>query len=141
MKKSDEMATNAIIIHSIEHARAALAVASRLNRPIRIYSAEGAAANAGAAWFMAVTAAAQSDHPTARCEAVLDCGDHPGLALAALRQGCRAIVLRGSPAARKKIAEIAQTSGARLEHGATNALDLRHCRDLEPAVMTWLTRA
>ena len=141
MKTSDDMAARAVIIHSIDHARAALAVAARLNRPIRIYSAEGAAANAGAAWFMAVVAAAQSDHPSARCEAVLDCGDHPGLALAALRHGCRAIVLRGSPAARKKIAEIAQASAARLDHGARDALDLRHCRDPEAAVTTWLTRA
>lgn len=140
MKTSDEMAASAVIIHSLDHARAALAVAARLDRPIRIYSAEGAAANAGAAWFMAVVAAAQSDHPAARCEAVLDCGDHPGLALAALRQGCRAIVLRGSSAARKKIAEIAQASAARLMPGPSDALDLRHCRDLESAVMTWLSQ-
>ena len=132
------MAASAVIIHSVEHARAALAVAARLNRPIRIYSAEGAAAYAGAAWFLAVVAAAQSTHPDARCDAVLDCGDQPGLALAALRLGCRAIVLRGSPAARKKIAEIAQATAARLDRGARDALDLRHCRDPESAVMTWL---
>ena len=134
------MAARAVIIHSIDQARAALAAATRLNRPIALYSAEGAAAYAGGAWFMAMVTAARADYPNAQCEAVLDCGDHPGLALAALRQGCRTIVLRSSPA-RRKIAAIASARSARLDPGAKEALDLRHCRDPESAVMSWLGRS
>lgn len=132
------MTARAVIIHSIDHARAALAAATRRDCPIVLYSAEGAAAYAGAAWFSAVVAAARSDYPTARCEAVLDCGDHAGLALAALRLGCRAIVLRGPAALRGKIAAIAKVRAARLVSGPKEALDLRHCPDPESAVMTWL---
>jgi hypothetical protein len=134
------MTPRAVIIHSLAQARAALAAAERLDRPIILYSAEGAAAYGGAAWFRAVIAAAQAAHPRARCEAVLDCGDSAGLALAALREGCRAIVIRGAPALRRKLAAIAATTAARLDAGAGDALDLRHSMDPEAAVATWLSR-
>ena len=135
------MATRAVIIHNSEQARAALAAAARLKRPITLYSAVGAAAYGGAAWFEAIVAAARSDFPEARCDAVLDCGDHAGLALAALRHGWRAIVLRGTPATRGKIAAIAAAQGARLDDGATAALDLRHCSDPDSAVTAWLAQS
>lgn len=135
------MASRAIIIHSSEHARAALAAATRLNRPVTLYSAIGAAAYGGGAWFAALVAAARGDFPQAQCDAVLDCGDHAGLALAALRQGCRRLVLRGSPATRDKIAAIAAAQNARLDEGGMDALDLRHCSDPEAAVMAWLAQS
>lgn len=134
------MARRAIIIHSIEHAQAALAVAARIDQPVTLYSAQGAAAYAGAGWFQAVAAAARGAHPTADCEIVLDCDGHAGLALAALRAGCPAIVFRGTPAQRRKIAAIAATRGARLDAGASDdALDLNRCHDPQAAVAAWLT--
>ena len=134
------MARPAIIIHSLEHARAALAVGERTGTPLVLYSAEGAAAYAGAAWFLAIVEAAHGDHPRARFEAVLDCGADPGIALAALRAGCRAIVLRGKPALLGKITAIAQTSSARLDPGPTAALDLLRRPDPEATVAAWLSR-
>lgn len=135
------MARHAVVIHNIEHARAALAVAARLEQPITLYSAEGAAAYAGAGWFQSVVAAARNDYPTMDCETVLDCGSHAGLALAALRAGCPAIVFRGVPAQRRKIAAIAAAQGARLDAGAPNeALDLNRSRDPQAAVTAWLLR-
>ncbi len=134
------MSRRAVIIHSLEHARAALAAAERTGAPIAVYSAEGAGAYAGAAWFLAVIAAARADHPRAAVEAVLDCGAAPGIALAALRAGCRAIVLRGEPALLRKIAAIAAASSARLDPGPSGALDLRRCRDPEAVVADWLSR-
>lgn len=133
------MTPRAVIIHSLEQAQGALAVAERLDRPIALYSAEGAAAYGGAAWFLAVVAAAQAAHPHAQCEAVLDCGADAGLALAALREGCRAIVIRGAPGLRRKLATIAAMSTARLDAGAKDALDLRHSKNPEAAVMAWLS--
>jgi len=132
------MARHAVIIHSIDHARAALAAATRLNHPIVLYSAAGAVAYAGAGWFQAVIAAARADYPTAQCEAILDCGTHAGLALAALRAGCPAIVVRGPSAQRRKIAEVAAARGARLDAGTPDALDLGRCRDPQVAVAAWL---
>jgi fructose/tagatose bisphosphate aldolase len=133
------MTSRAVIIHSLEHARAALAAAERLDRPITLYSAEGAGSYGGAAWFQAIVAAAQASHPGARCEAVLDCGDSVGLALAALREGCRAIVVRGAPSVRRKIAAIAEVSAARLAADADGALDLHDSKDPESAVAAWLS--
>lgn len=132
------MARHAIIIHSIDHARAALAVGAQLGHPITFYSAENAGAYAGAGWFQAVVTAARADYPAAECEAVLDCGGHAGLALAALRAGCPAIVFRGSAAQRRKIAAIAAAHGARLDAGAQEALDLGRCRDPQAVVAAWL---
>lgn len=135
------MTSRAVIIHSSAHARAALAAATRLNRPVTLYSAANAAAYGGAAWFAAIVTAARSDFPDAQCDAVLDCGDQAGWALAALRHGCRALVLRATPAIRDKIAAIAATQDARLDDGATAALDLRHCGDPDSAVMAWLAQS
>lgn len=133
------MTSRAVIIHNLAHAQAALAAAERLDQPITLYSAEGAAAYGGAAWFQSIVAAAQDMHPRARCEAVLDCGDSAGLALAALRENCRAIVLRGAPSVRRKISTIAATRSARLDPGAKEALDLRLCTAPEEAVSRWLS--
>lgn len=132
------MTARAVIIHSLEQARAALAAAEPCGVPIVLYSAEGAAGYAGAAWFQAVVAAAHAAHPNARYEAVLDCGRHAGLALAALRGGCQAIVFRGDPALRRKLAAIATGMAARLDRGAARPLDLRHARNPQAAVAAWL---
>jgi fructose/tagatose bisphosphate aldolase len=132
------MTARAVVIHSLDHARAALAAATRLRRPILLHSAEGAAAYAGAGWFLAMVAAARADYPAADCEAVLDCGTQGGVALAALRGGCPAIVLHGAPALRRKIAAIAAVHGAKLADAAQETLDLEHCPDPEAAVLAWL---
>ena len=42
----------------------------------------------------------------------LDCGDLPGLALAALRAGLPGVVLRGPPRIRAQVAEVAAQLGA-----------------------------
>ena len=136
--RGGDMTGRAVIIHSLDHARAALAAAERFGTPVTLYSAEGAAGYAGATWFLAVVAAARADHPTATCEVVLDCGTAPGLALAALRAGCRAIVIRGEPALLRKIAAIAAASSARLDPGPREGLDLSRCPDPEAAVLAWL---
>lgn len=135
------MARRAIIIHSIEHARAALSVAARVGQPVTLYSAQGAAAYAGAGWFRSVAATARGDYPMADCEIVLDCGGHAGLALAALRGRCSAIVFAGTPAQRRKIAAIAAAQGARLDAGApVDALDLNRSPDPRAAVAAWLAQ-
>jgi hypothetical protein len=135
------MIPRAVIIHSLEQARAALAAAEARGVPVVLYSAEGAAGSSGIGWFTSVIEAARADHPRAVFEAVLDCGSNGALAVAAMRGGCRAVVIRGTPALRRKLAVIAAGMAARIDAGASGALDLRHGKDPHGAVIAWLTQA
>lgn len=129
-----------VVVHGLDHARAAAAAAAALCLPVRIVSAPGAAVYAGPAWFAEVVAAARRAHPQAEVEAVLDCGDSPGAVLAALRRGAETLRFSGPFAARRKLAALAEASGARLEWRATPALDLDGASDPEAAVAVWLSR-
>jgi len=128
----------AVIIHSLEHARAALAAAAALRVPVELVSARAAAGYAGPMWFLEVVRAARAEFPKANATAVLDCGDAPGHALAALRAGCRAIRFEGRGALRAKIAAIAKQSGAVLREGRAPALDLLAEPDPAAACRAWL---
>ena len=79
----------AITIHSVEHARLALASGS----PVTLISAPAAAVYAGPAWWRALIAACGTSEPD-----VLDCVDAPGRALEALALGCCRLVLLPCPA-------------------------------------------
>lgn len=128
-----------VVVHGLDHACAAAAAAAALDLPVRVVSAPCAALYAGPAWFAEVVAAARRAHPQAEIEAVLDCGDSPGAVLAALRRGAETLRFSGPLAARRKLAALAKSSGARLEWRATPALDLDGAPDPEAAVAAWLS--
>lgn len=128
----------AIIIHDLEHARAALAAAAAFGRPVILVSAPGAACYAGAAWFLKVVALAAADHPEAEWDAVLDCADHPGHVLAALRQGAKAVRFGGPKRIAAKLVAIAQRDGARVETGRLKAFDLRGEANPRAACRSWI---
>lgn len=136
--------TRVIIIHSLEHARAALTAAVQLRVAVTLLSAEGAAGNAGPLWFVELINAAEEEFPAAKFAAVLDCGDAPGYALAALRAGCRSIRFRGKPAVTAKIRAIARHYGAVLHMGKAGnsgkALDLAGKSDPLTACRQWLSK-
>lgn len=137
------MKNNAIVIHSLEHARAALAAAAERRTPVTVLSAPRAAAYAGAAWFRKVMDQAMADHPDlpeGRVTAVLDCGDAPGLALGALRQGVKAVRFAGAAGSAGKIAAIAAERGAVLieDDPYGDALDLKDTADCREACREWL---
>lgn len=139
------MNNRAIIIHSLEHARAALAAAAEWQTPVTVLSAPGAAAYAGAAWFRKVVDQALAEHrdmARGQVTAVLDCGDAPGLALGALRQGIKAIRFTGSPENARKIAAIAGALGAVLcdDDLHKDALDLKDASDCLKACREWLQK-
>ena len=104
----------AITIHSIEHARLALAP----GRPVTLISAPAAAVFAGAAWWRALISACATAEPD-----VLDCADAPGRALEALAVGCSRIVLLPCPAW-SGVAERATMAGAILLSERPACLDL-----------------
>ena len=132
------MARKAVIVHSLAHARAALAAAAELGVPLTLASAPGAAAYAGPGWFQEVVAQAKAEVPRADCRAVIDCGERPGDVLLALRLGLEQVRFTGKKEAAKKLAAIAEQLGAELITGRLEALDLRGVADPAVACRAWL---
>ncbi len=139
------MTDRPIIVHSLEDAKAAVAVAAELGLPVTLRSAPGAQAYLGAQVFRDMIAEAAAPYPATEVTAVFDCGKDPGLALGALRHGLKVIRLDAPPETRDKVADIARQSGARLEETETNdgaALDLLEADDppdAENRVRPWLS--
>ncbi|MFQ5955791.1 MAG: hypothetical protein ACE5JZ_12070 [Kiloniellales bacterium] len=132
------MAERRVVVHSLDHARAALRAAEAHGVAVTLLSGPGAAGYAGPAWFRELIAAATAEHPQARVKAVLDCGDAAGHAMAALRAGLKAIRFQGDPAVADRIAELAQGYGAVVEPSRGAALDLAETVDPEAACHAWL---
>ena len=130
----------AVIVHGIGHARCACRAAAELGVPVLLLSAPGAAGFAGAAWWLALVDRVRREFPAVRIEDVLDCGDAPGHALAALRQGARRIRLAAAPGPRARVAAIARRAGARLVEVGGPALDLAEAGDAPAACRAWLGR-
>ena len=126
------------MIHSLAHAVAALQAAEATGTPITLLSPSDFAAYGGAGFFNAIVRRARAKVPAAKSEAVLDCGDAPGLALEALRSGAEAVRFGGRPSVRKKIADIAAAHGARLLTVRPRALDLLDAVDARAACLAWL---
>ncbi len=130
-----------VIVHSLEHALAALQAAEEMSVPVTLASAAGAGAFAGPRWFLAVLAEAARAYPGAAYDAVVDCADEPGTALAALRAGVRRVAFAGGDEAGQKLAEIAAAMNAAIENGtAAPALDLIDARDPLAACRVYLGR-
>src|SRR5439155_14786297 len=103
-----------IVVHALAHAVAALEAAAELARPVTLLSAPDAGLSAGPGWFGAMLAAARAAVPAAQSEALLDCGDDPGAAQAAIRAGIEAIVFTGRSNVAERLADIARQRGCRL---------------------------
>ena len=130
-----------VIVHSFDHARAALAAADGLDAAVTLLSAPGAAAYLGASIFRTMVAEAAVAYPGVKLTAILDCGNDPGLALNALRHGIKALRLDTSPDVRRRIADIAAQADAVLDEDLGPALDLFAVANLEAACRAWLAPA
>lgn len=115
----------AITIHSLRHARAAAAAAAETGQPLLLLSAPAAAAYTGPGWFGAVARQIADEFPDARVTPVLDCGDRPGHALAALRHGLKTIRYDGPADA--AVTDIARRTGATVLQDRPLALDPHEC--------------
>ncbi len=127
-----------IIIHSLEQAVAALKVARELGRPVTLASPPGAAAYTGALWFREVVKQAEREVPEAEVASILDCGDKPGLVMAAFRQGVLRVRFTGAKAAADKLRAIAEAESHHLVTGPLEALDLLDVDDKAEACRGWL---
>lgn len=103
-----------IIIHSLAQAVAALSAAAGAGRPVTLASAPDAGIYAGPGWFGALIAAARDAVPAARCTALIDCGDDPGAAQAAIRAGIESVVFTGRADVAERLADIVRQRGNRL---------------------------
>ena len=121
-------------------ARVAVAAAAAAGAPITLISACGAAAFAGPGWFQGLVAALRREWPDTGISAILDCGDMPGHALAALRHGIDTIRYNGPAAA--QIADIARQCNATVLRERPQALDLAALdENLESACRAWFDSA
>jgi hypothetical protein len=140
-RKPKPSAPRAVIVHSLDHARLALAAARTAKKPVALRSAQGAASYAGAGWFAAMIARAAREFPGVAFTASLDCGADPGHAMAALREGVRLVRLDAPKKVRAKIASMARKSGAELDEDEAGALDLLGAADPVAALREWLASA
>ncbi len=128
-----------IIIHGIDDARTAAAAARSLGAAVRLASAPGAVSYAGASWFAEIIAAVRSEFPDVTIEAVLDCGDAPGHAMAALRTGVTSIRFSGPRRVRDKLNSLAREYDATLDELDEPALDLSVSRHPGDDCLKWLS--
>ena len=132
------MTNKAIIVHSLEHAKTAMAAADELGLGVTLRSAADAAAFMGAKVFREITDQAMAAYPNASAKAVLDCGADAGRAMNALRNGVKTIRLQASDDVMRKIADIAAQLNAGLDNGAEKALDLATANAPDAACRNWL---
>ena len=135
------MHAKTIIIHSLEHAVCALKAARALGCGVTLASPPGAAAYTGALWFREVVKAAEREVPDADFSAVLDCGDKPGLVMAAFRQGVRSVRFTGGKVQTGKLQALADNEGYHLITGKLHSLDLAAESDPAAACRAWLEQA
>tara|TARA_B100000700_G_scaffold245373_1_gene273821 strand:+ start:442 stop:828 length:387 start_codon:yes stop_codon:yes gene_type:complete len=124
----------------LAHARLALQAASEIGRPVLLLSAPYAAGTVGPGWFQAVIAEAATEFNDMEIEAMLDCGDRAGYALAALRQGITHIRFEGKT--KDKVTDIANQLGAQVSTARPDSLDLYALEiqgeSLDKACRDWL---
>jgi hypothetical protein len=125
-----------IIIHSLEQARAALAIAASMNAPIVLASAPGAALQVGPLWFKSVIDEASAAQPGVALTGILDCGAAPAAVMAGLRAGLTHFRFSGRAELRDKLAAM----GAEFAAPSAETLDLRELREPESAIRAFLDR-
>lgn len=134
-----------IIVHSLDHARIALAAAQAAGRGVTLESPPGAAGYQGIGWWRALVEQLGREFAdlalnTGALDAVLDCGSAPGHALAALRAGVPAMRLAAEPSVLARLREMAAQAGSVIQDGAPHdtALDLVNETDPAAAVAAFL---
>lgn len=124
----------AFVVHDLEQALMVLRAAADFDRQVVLVSPPAAAAIEGALWFRELVASATAEVLAARCEAVIDCGDHPGYVLESLSLGLRWIRFHGDQDTTARLDDLAHAQGARLVTDDLEATDLSGITNPEAAV-------
>ncbi|HKF64711.1 MAG TPA: hypothetical protein VKB42_25305 [Dongiaceae bacterium] len=128
----------AVVVHDLDQAAMALALAASLKEPVAIWSVPRAALELGVGWFAALVRRARESEPRARAVFVLDCGDRADLVQDAFREGLGDACFTGRAAVAARLADIARKSRARLHRKRPRALDLGAKRDPAGALKAFL---
>ena len=123
------MSTRSVIFHDLPQARAAVAQADAIGAPVELRSPPNGAAIIGPGAFKAIADDLAQTHPGAASSMILDCGTNAGLAMAALRHGCKDICVDVPSETHSKIAAMAQAQSARLHDPVEIVLDLAASAD------------
>ncbi len=91
----------------------------------------------GPRWFFDIIRMVRSEFPSLEISGILDCGDQPGDALAAIETGIKALALTGKPSTIKRIREIADQANVNLHKRPSHKLDLAKCPDAEACCKRW----
>ena len=126
-----------VVIHGIYHARASCRASLGNGQLVSIWSAFGASSYMGPRWFFEIIKLVRSEFPTLKILGILDCGDQPGDALAAIETGIEALALTAKPAALRSIREIADQANVNLHSRPSHKLDLSKCLDAEACCKRW----
>jgi|TARA_B100001750_G_scaffold217596_1_gene203072 hypothetical protein len=129
-----------IVIHNIEHARAALRASSATKIPIAVISAPYAGCYAGVSWFLKIEEKVRKEFSKSKAIFILDCGDEPGIALEAFRLGVKFIFLKGSKKIIKKVSEIGAKKKSALYQKKIQILDLKNKISFLEQCEIWLSR-
>jgi hypothetical protein len=128
----------AVCVRGIDDARIACEAARATGAALVLWSLPFGASQMGPLWFQRMVALIGEEFPDISVEAVLDCGDAPGHALAALRQGVALIALTARPTVRRKIEVIAAQCGARLVRRPSRILNPGSAAIDGAALQRWL---
>ncbi len=127
-----------IVIHSLDQARAALRAARELKEDVILESAAGAASYLGPLWFKALLETLAEETPDVEIDGLLDCGDAPGLVLAAFRAGIGRVRFTGPSEMGQRLQEIGENFEASVELAPQPALDLMNSSDVASACHAFL---
>ncbi|HXV23652.1 MAG TPA: hypothetical protein VED46_05270 [Alphaproteobacteria bacterium] len=105
------MTRPAFIIHDLEQARAAAAVAEELGQPILLLTPVDMAAALGTLWTQELARHLRRVFPGASILVMFDCGDRAALAHEALRAGAEGVCFTGPADQTEGLAEVAAALG------------------------------
>ncbi len=98
---------------------------------LEVRSPPGGASNLGPTVFQEIVKELEQTHSGIFTAIILDCGSDAGLAMAALRSGCRDICVDVPGEVRKKLTSIATALEARIHGQAELTLDLSILEEFE----------
>jgi hypothetical protein len=123
----------AVVVHGLDDAMAALSP----GLPVLLLSAPNAATFMGCLWWRALVQAARRACPDTEASDALDCGEAPGYAMAALREGQRILILDPACPAFPAVSNAAARLAAAVWPQRPAALDLAR-RDAARRLADWL---
>lgn len=131
-------ANAAIIIHSIDDARAAFKAASDLGVALTLQSAPHAIFYAGGLYLLTLFQQAQSEFPDVAAIFILDCGDAGAETVSAMHMGHKHIRSSALAPLFTKLHDIAQQLGVQVITTPFETIDIRHDHNPIQKSKEWL---